>query len=315
MKPTPFVLMLVAGAFAMAQSPPPFEGTESDTFQISVNVELVVLQASVRDRDGRTVPDLRAEDFEVLEDGTSQRVRLFRHEDTPVTVGLVIDHSRSMSDKLGDVIAAAQAFVKSSNPSDQMFVVNFNETVSSGLPRKTPFSDNANQLAAAIWGAPAIGMTALNDAIIEALRRLEEGVSDKKVLVVISDGGDNASKANLDRVLKLTQQSNAVIYTIGVFSPDDPDQNPQVLRRLARESGGEAFFPGQLTDTVQICERIAHDIRNQYTIGYTSTHEKRDGAYRKIRLNVQGNRKVTVRTRAGYRTDAGSTPGKNAARK
>ena len=248
--------------------------------------------------------ELGRQDFEVFEDGRPQPIRLFRHEDTPVTVGLVIDHSGSMREKLADVTAGARAFVHSSNPNDQMFVVNFNETVSSGLPAGMRFSDNAEQLGGAIWGAPAIGTTALYDAIIEALKRLQQGTSDKKVLIVISDGGDNASKASLDQVLKMAEQSSAMIYTIGIFEPEDPDRNPKVLQRLARETGGEAIFPTQLSETVEICERIARDIRDQYTIGYSSTNDKRDGTYHKVRLTARtnGNGKLSVRTRAGYQS-------------
>jgi VWFA-related protein len=271
-----------------------------------VDVSLVVLQATVRDHAGRVVPDLVRQDFEVFEDGRAQPVRLFRHEDTPVTVGLVIDHSGSMHDKLGEVIAGARAFVKSSNSRDQMFVVDFNETVSLGLPPGTDFSDNADQLESAIWAKPAVGTTALYDAIISALYQLRQGASDKKVLIVISDGGDNASKAPLDRVLKLAEQSNAVIYTIGLFEPSDPDANPKVLRRLAQETGGQAFFPAQLSETVEICERIARDIRDQYTIGYSSASEKRDGAYHKVRLTARAkvDGKLSVRTRTGYSNEA-----------
>ena len=159
-----------------------------------------------------------------------------------MTVGLVIDHSGSMRAKLAQVTAGARAFVSSSNSRDQMFVVNFNETVSLGLPIGVHFSDSAETLGTAIWGAPAIGTTALYDAIIEALQRLKEGNSDKKVLMVISDGGDNASHATLDRVLKLAEQSSAMIYTIGIFDALDPDKNPRVPWRLAQESGGEGVL-------------------------------------------------------------------------
>jgi Ca-activated chloride channel family protein len=306
------VLLLTVGCLAAAQVPPsdkhPSIGPDQEAYRISVDVDLVVLQATVRDREGHTVKELSQQDFEVFEDGVPQRTRLFRHEDTPVTVGLVIDHSGSMRAKLADVTAAAQAFVHSSNSKDQMFVENFNETVSLGLPPKMRFSDSAEQLGRAIWSAPAIGTTALYDAIIAALNRLREGTSDKKVLVVISDGGDNASKANLERVLKMAEQSSAMIYTIGLFDAVDPDQNPKVLRRLAQQTGGEAFFPTSLVDTVGICERIARDIRDQYTIGYSSANEKRPDAYHKVRITAkpQADGKLSVRTRAGYRTGAAS---------
>ena len=306
MKPAPIALLLAAACAAAAQVPAPGRSTQQDSepgaFQISVDVSLVVLEASIRDHDGHAVPQLKREDFEVFEDGRPQPIRLFRHGDTPVTVGLVIDHSGSMREKLEEVTAGARAFVRSSNSSDQMFVVNFNERVSQGLPLGLRFSDSIEQLAAAVSGHPAVGTTALYDAIIDGLIRLRDGAREKKVLIVISDGGDNASKAPLDRVLKMAEQSNAMIYTVGIFEPDDPDGKPGVLRRLAHETGGQAFFPSQLTETVEICEHIAKDIRDQYTIGYSSSSEKRDGRYHKVRLTARSKTggKLSVRTRAGY---------------
>ncbi len=278
------------------------QGSEPGAFQISVDVALVVLEATIRDHEGHAVPRLKREDFAVFEDGRPQEIRLFRHGDTPVTVGLVIDHSGSMKEKLEDVTAGARAFVRSSNSSDEMFVVNFNEKVSQGLPQGMRFSDSVEQLAAAVSGRPAVGTTALYDAIIDGLIRLRDGAREKKVLIVISDGGDNASKAPLDRVLKMAEQSNAMIYTIGIFEPDDPDGKPAVLRRLAHETGGQAFFPSKLAEAVEICERIAKDIRDQYTIGYSSSSQKPDGAYHKIRLTARSMKdgKLSVRTRAGY---------------
>jgi Ca-activated chloride channel homolog len=309
MKSAPIALLLAAGCTlvqvaaqvaAPGRSPQP--SSEQGAFQISVDVALVVLEATIRDHEGHAVPQLKRENFEVFEDGRTQPIRLFRHEDTPVTVGLLIDHSGSMREKLEEVTAGARAFVRSSNSRDQMFVVNFNETVSQGLPQGLRFSDSVEQLGAAVWGRPAVGTTALYDAIVEGLTRLREGSRDKKVLIVISDGGDNASKAPLDRVIKMAEQSNAMIYTIGIFDPDDPDGKPGVLRRLAHETGGQAFFPSEITETVEICERIARDIRDQYTIGYSSTSEKRDGTYHKIRLTARSKTggKLAVRTRAGY---------------
>jgi Ca-activated chloride channel family protein len=310
MKSAPIALLLAAGCITLAQvaaqapkpNPSAQQGSEAGAFQISVDVALVVLEATIRDHEGHAVPRLKREDFAVFEDGRPQEIRLFRHGDTPVTVGLVIDHSGSMREKLQEVTAGARAFVRSSNSSDEMFVVNFNEKVSQGLPQGMRFSDSVEQLAAAVSGRPAVGTTALYDAIIDGLIRLRDGAREKKVLIVISDGGDNASKASLDRVLKMAEQSNAMIYAIGIFEPDDPDGKPGVLRRLAHETGGQAFFPTQLSETVNICEHIAKDIRDQYTIGYSSSNEKRDGTYHKIRLTARSTKegKLSVRTRAGY---------------
>jgi Ca-activated chloride channel homolog len=304
------VLLFVLSGFAASQVVQAGHDRDQENFRISVDVDLVVLQATVRDREGHTVMELGQRDFQAFEDGRLQAIRLFRHEDTPVTAGLVIDHGGSMREKLADVTAGAQAFVHSSNPQDQMFVVNFNETVSLGLPIGILFSDNAERLGGAIWGAPAIGTTALYDAIIEALTRLQQGTSDKKVLIVISDGGDKASKAGLEQVLKMAEQSSAMIYTIGIFEPDDPDRNPKVLQRLAQETGGEAIFPTRISETVEICERITRDIRDQYTIGYSSPNASREGTYHKVRLTARMNEngKLSVRTRAGYRAGGAFQP-------
>ena len=290
------VILMASGLCAAAQGNP-----EPVSFRIAVDVNLVVLPIAVHDRQGRYVSDLQEQDFEVYEDRISQRIKLFRHEDIPVIAGLLIDHSGSMRTKLAQVTAGARAFVQFSNPLDQMFVVNFNEKVSLGLPQGMPFSDNVNELGWAIWKAPAEGETALYDAMIESLQRLQTGNRDKKVLVVISDGADNASGHSLAQVLEMAEQSGAIIYTVGLFDPEDHDANPKVLSHLAKATGGEAFFPRHLSAVVEICESIAHDIRNQYTIGYSSD-AARNGAYRTVRVvaRAPGQGKLVVRTRAGY---------------
>jgi Ca-activated chloride channel homolog len=264
----------------------------------------------VRDRKGRFVSDLREEHFEVYEDGVRQSIRLFRHEDIPVTVGLVVDHSGSMRRKLTDVIVAARTFVRCSNPEDQMFVVNFNENVTLGLPDAIQFTDSSDELEPAIGRASAIGQTALYDAIAKALERLQAGSRDKKVLIVISDGDDTASAHSRAQAMKMAEQSSAIIYTVGLFGHDDPDANPGVLNRLAEVTGGEAFFPEPLSAIVPTCEHIARDIRNQYTIGYVPTNTTRDGAYRAIRVLARppNHGKLVVRTRTGYIAGGESRP-------
>jgi Ca-activated chloride channel family protein len=288
--------------------------------QISVDVNLVVLNPVVRDRKGQFASDLREGDFQVYEDGVRQTIQLFRHEDIPVTVGLVVDHSGSMKPKLGDVITAARTFVQSSRPDDQMFVVNFNEKVTLGLPLvingqdtahsgANPSGNRAEALARAIAGTPATGKTALYNAAIEAFRQLRAGGPEKKVLIVISDGGDNVSSHTLAEVLKTAEESSVLIYTIGIFDEEDEDKNPGVLTRLARATGGEAFFPREHDEVEAICRNIARDIRNQYTIGYSSSNSTRAGAWRSIRLTAAaaGHDKLQVRTRSGY--ISGGEPG------
>jgi Ca-activated chloride channel homolog len=274
---------------------------------VSVNVDLVLLQATVSDPKGRLAPDLSREDFEIYENGVRQSIQSLRHEDVPVTVGLVVDHSGSMRPKLAEVTEAARTFVRSSNPQDRMFVVNFNERVSPGLPSGIGFARNEEELERAIGSMPATGKTALYDAALTALNQLQAGGPERKALIVISDGGDNASTGRLSEVLKKAGASSAVIYTIGIFNEEDPDRNPEVLRRLANDTGGEAFFPSEIGGIAEICRRIAHDIRNQYTLGYVSTSSARPGTWRAIRVVARkaGRGKLSVRTRSGYIAGAG----------
>jgi VWFA-related protein len=305
-------LLLLTGLVSDAepQVSPAGDGQDPGLYRFAANIDLVVLHATVRDRKGSFVSDLREQDFEVYEDNVRQAIRLFQHEDIPVTVGLVVDHSASMRGKLTDVIAAARAFVRSSKQEDQMFVVNFNENVTLGIPGAFRFTNRSDELERAIFKTPATGQTALYDAVGEVLERLQTGSRDKKALIVISDGGDNASAHRLAEVLKMAEQSSALVYTIGIFDKEDPDRNPDVLRRLARATGGEAFLPGQLNEVVAICERIARDIRNQYTIGYVSTSAAQPGAYRRIRVvaGAAGYGKLFVRTRSGYIAGSASHP-------
>jgi VWFA-related protein len=291
------------------QAPTPAQDPSAGPFRIAVDVPLVVLHATVTDRQGSLVGNLREQDFQIFENGVAQRIQLFKNEDIPVAVGLVIDHSTSMGPKLVEVTAAARAFVRSSNREDQIFVVNFNEIASLGLPRSIRFTDNTAELEYAISGQSGRGQTALYDAIAKALEQLETASWEKKVLIVVSDGGDNASRRKLDEVMKLAERSSAVIYTIGVFDQSDEDRNPGVLNHLARATGGEAFLPAHLDDVVANCERIARDIRHQYIIGYTPSNPARDASYRSIRavVRTKGQGKLSVRTRTGY--IAGGEPG------
>lgn len=295
-----FLISLLARAGGPAT--PAGQAPDSGPFRVSVDVALVVLHATVTGRQGGFVSDLGQQDFAVYENGVPQRIRLFDNEDTPVTVGLVVDHSTTMERKLLEVTAAARTFARSSNRQDEMFVVNFNEKVSLALPRTSRFTNNAAELEYAITATRTGGQTALYDAIAKALEELQAGSRDKKVLIVVSDGGDNVSKHSLPQVMKLAERSSAVIYTVGIFDEGDADRNPDVLKRLARATGGEAFFPAQLNEVVAICERIARDIRHQYTIGYTPSNPARDGAYHAIRLiaRTATHDKLSVRTRAGY---------------
>jgi len=291
---------------AFGQPPPPVDQTVGEPFGLVVNVDFVVLHSTVRNAKGQLAANLLQSDFTVYEDGAKQTIRLFKQEDSPVSVGLVVDHSGSMKRKLDDVVAAAKMFVASSNPEDELFVVNFNEYVTLGLPVAIQFTRRFDELTRAIANTPATGQTALYDAIAAALDRLRTDTREKKALIVISDGGDNASKRTLAEVLVLAERSNVVIYTLGIFEPTDPDRNPGALKRLAAASGGEAYFPSTPEAIVAAAERVARDIRSQYIIGYSSNSARQLNAYRKIRVVAESAErgKLIVRARAGYRAGA-----------
>jgi Ca-activated chloride channel family protein len=299
-----FAASRAANSQTMAAPPRP----EDPNAKIKMTVGLVVLHATTENHKGVLVSGLTKDNFEVFEDGVAQRIEVFSHEDIPVTVGLVVDGSGSMRPKHNDVVVAGQSFVKSSNPNDEMFEVNFNEKVSFGLPEETPFTNLVTPLQLAIQRSPISGETALYDAISAALDRLKSGTRDKKVLVVISDGGDNASKHTLKDVMTQAIESNAVIYTIGLFDESDKEKNPGVLRQLAHATGGEMYLPDTIASVIPICAQIARDIRNQYTIAYVPTNATADGGYRAIQVKVKapGQSRLVVRTRAGYYAPGGA---------
>jgi Ca-activated chloride channel family protein len=295
-------VLIVLPSLARPQETSPPQSRPGGEYTIRVNADSVVLHATVQNRKGILVSGLGKDNFQVYEDGVLQQIDYFSHEDIPVTVGLVVDNSGSMMPKRPEVIAAALAFARSSNPQDQMFVVVFNENVSFGLPDNTPFTDQVAQLQVALSRIAPNGMTALYDAVAAALEHLQKGNRDKKVLIVVSDGGDNASKHTLAQIMAMAGHPDAIIYTIGLFVAEDPDRNLGALKQLAKDTGGEAFFPESVSDLLPICERIARDIRNQYTIAYAPTNRKQDGTYRviQVKAGAPGRGRVFVRTRAGY---------------
>lgn len=275
---------------------------QEDQDAIEINTDLVVVHASVQNDKKAFISGLEKENFQVFEDGILQQIDTFHHEDVSVTVGLVVDNSGSMRTRRTEVIAAGLAFARSSNPRDQIFVVNFNERVSFGLPPDTLFTDNVVQLETALSKNVTNGMTALYDGLAVAFEHLKKGNREKQVLIAISDGGDNASTHTLAQILALAGKSEVIIYTISIYDESDKDRNAKVLKELARATGGEAFLAKSVKETIPICERIARDIRNQYSLTYAPTNLKYDGTYRtiQVKVNVPGNEHLSVRTRAGY---------------
>jgi len=268
---------------------------------LSVETDLVTLAITVVDRDGTAIAGLRPEQFAVYDNGERRPIEFFSSEDLPATIGLVIDSSGSMRGRREQVTAAAMAFAVLSHPLDELFTVNFNEFVWLGLPPALPFTADRDQLRAALADAPAQGMSAVYDAVDLALAHLEHGGRDRKALIVVSDGGDNASAQSLDEVVQHARRSMAVVYAVTVFDQDDHDARPRVLKRLARETGGAAFAPRGASDVVRSFEQIARELRSGYTIGIQPP-EVADGGFRAIRVVIDaGNgQPLVARTRAGY---------------
>jgi VWFA-related protein len=290
-----------------AQVHHPSQSNSGDEYILKLNANLVILSATVLDRHNGLVYGLGKNDFQVYEDGVLQQVKDFSREDIPVAVGILVDNSASMAPKRNDVIGAALAFARSSNPQDQMFVVNFNDRISFGLPPDKPFTDRQEELERALSAINTTGQTSLYDGIAAGLDRLRLANRDKRVLILISDGGDNASTLTLAQVLNMARQSSAIIYTIGIFDEQDGDQNPSVLKQFAKETGGEAFFPESSGDILEICKGIARDIRNQYTLTYIPKISSQDEKYRAIVVKASGGNRgrLSVRTRAGYSVPPG----------
>ncbi len=278
---------------------------DAGEYAIQRDVNLVVLHASVFNARGQFSPGLLQEYFHVYEDKAEQRISVFRQEDVPVSMGLVIDNSGSMRPIRSLVNAAALTFVKVSNPQDEAFVVNFNDDYY--LDTVQDFTNDIDELKDALERIDSRGSTALYDAIIGSLDHLKKGKKDKKVLLVISDGEDNASRRTLEEAMLEAQRSDAIIYAVGLFGKDVKGRELRRARRaltdLATATGGQAFFPEDAGDTESIATQIARDIRQQYTIAYYPTNAARDGSFRTVQVNVtppRGYGRLSVRTRSGY---------------
>lgn len=291
--------LFISGSLARTQSGREFQ------YKITDNVNLVLLDVSVRDSHGEYVRGLSKADFKVAEDGRPQSISQFANIDVPVTVGLVLDDSGSMRLKRPEVVMAGLSFAKQSNPNDQFFVVNFNNRVSFGLPPDIAFTDQLQRLRSALYYGRPIGQTALYDAVAAALRHLEASDREKRTLIVVSDGGDNASHMRFHELLNLAQASRATIYTVGLFDPFDADLNPKVLRKLSAMTGGQYFQPESQDQVQSVFQTICRDIRSRYSIGYIPAINKSDKRLvHKVKVTAgdENGRKLSVLTRTSYTT-------------
>jgi len=268
--------------------------------QFTAGTRLVVLHASVSDRQGNLLPTLGRNDFRVFENGIPQEIKLFRHEDVPVSLGIVIDGSASMHQKLPRVAAAALALVHESNPQDEVFIVNFNDQAFLDVR----FTNDVHNMQQGLDRIDAQGGTAMRDAIRMALDYSKvEAKKEKRVLLVITDGNDNASRCSLADVVRQAQQSESVIYAIGLFSHEkraEASQARQALKELTSATGGLVFYPKEVDEVQQLAVEIARDIRSQYVITYSPRIQELDGSYRRITLTATAPGNPVARTRNGY---------------
>jgi VWFA-related protein len=263
-------------------------------------VEEVVLHATVVDDKQRMVTNLEKQAFSVFEDGKPQNLVSFRHEDIPVAMGIVIDNSGSMREKRDKVNKAAINLVKSSNPQDEVFIVNFNDE----YYLDQDFTADISKMREALEKVDTRGGTALYDAVVASAGHLKKNAKlEKRVLFVVTDGEDNESQETLEQAIRRLQEENGpTVYAIGLLGEEKARRARKALQFIAEKTGGIAFFPKSLDEVDSISRNVAHDIRNQYTLGYKPTNPKSAGGYRAIRVDAKskGYGKLTVRTKSGY---------------
>jgi Ca-activated chloride channel family protein len=268
------------------------------------DTRLVVCHTTVLDKNGHLVTALTQDAFTVYENGVIQPIRIFKREDVPVSMGLIIDNSGSMRDKRAKVEAAALALVKDSNPDDEVFIVNFNDEAFLDNPHGKAFTNDIKEMEEALTRIDSRGGTAMRDAIRMSIDHLKEKAhKDKKVLVVVTDGNDNASVVSLENLVKASQQSEVLIYGVGLLGEEErreAQRAQRALKALGTATGGEVFFPKDAGEVEKIAHQVARDIRNQYTIQYTPTDTAMDGTFRQIKILVKAPGNLTVRTRSGY---------------
>ena len=280
-------------------APPPVPAAEQPVFRAHTN--LVMLGVNVFDGHSDAVAELPRDAFRVFEDGVEQEIQFFADHEVPVAVGLVIDNSSSMIARHQLVAAGVRAFAGSSRENDELFTLVFNEHVRPGLPPSIAFTQDRDLLLSALTRYPAGGLTALHDAVIDGLSHLAEASNQKRVLVVLSDGADNASRLSQSDMLYRAGQSSALIYTIWTGEVAADRGNPHLLKTLAQRTGGVAYAPHDDAATVKAFTEVAANIRRGYMIGYAPSNSARDGTYRHVKVLIRlPGRKLSVRVRDGY---------------
>jgi VWFA-related protein len=308
---------LLAGVAVYAQQSKAPAASQDDSGAIfRSDTRLVVCHTTVVDKNGHLVTDLPQNAFTIYENGVQQPIKSFRREDVPVSMGLIIDNSGSMRDKRARVEAAAATLAKDSNPDDEVFVVNFNDEAFLDNPHGKDFTSDIKEIQEALTRIDSRGGTAMRDAIRMSIDHLKEKAhKDKKVIVVVTDGNDNSSVISLENLVKTSQQSEVLIYGVGLLSDEErreAKRAERALTDLAVATGGETFFPREVSEVERIAHQVARDIRSQYTIVYTPTNTAMDGSFRTIKVAINGPGKLTARTRSGYyATDKSVTASKS----
>jgi Ca-activated chloride channel homolog len=276
----------------------------------SVDVDLVMMYASVFDKNGHFVGGVKKDNFKIYEDGIEQRIDRFSQEDVPISMGILLDLSGSMRGKIDQINKAASAFIRASNPQDQVFLIGFNDEVE----LLQDFTSDIDEITDALDNTVVMGGTALYDSIYLGVQKSHTGSRVKKAVVVITDGEDRDSYYKLDELIAKVQEMDVQVFSVGFlndmpdkgifgrFSKSVPEKAHDALTRISEETGGKAFFPDKLTDIHTIVSEIAAELRNQYSIGYFSSNAARDGSFRRVKIELVGVNTATnhVRSRRGY---------------
>jgi VWFA-related protein len=299
----PAGLLVIAIAALDGQQPKPAASPQGTVPVFTSDTRLVVCHTTVVDKSGKLMTNLKQDAFSVSENDVKQDILLFRREDIPVSMGLIIDNSGSMRPKRASVEAAALALVKDSNPDDEVFIVNFNDDAYIDNPGNKDFLTDIKEMQEALTRIDSRGGTAMRDAIAKSIEWLKKAHKEKKVLVVVTDGVDNASSISLEDLVRDARQSEVLIYSVGLLTEEEKRSASSAKRQLnalAEATGGLTYYPKEVSEVDPIAHQVARDIRSQYTIAYKPTNEALDGSYRKIKVTVKAPGNPVPRTRTGY---------------
>jgi len=301
-----FFLALGCAAILRAQEP----SSKAKNQTLKIDVDRVLVNATVSDPQGRMVTGLNREHFQLWEDKTEQKIEYFSDEDTALSIGLIFDATGSMSDKLSTARDAAVTFLKTGNPEDEYFLVTFSQE-----PRLAEdFTTDISRLQSRLLFTPAKGLTPLFDAVYMGLDKMKSASNKRKALLLITDGEDNHSRYSFPDIKEFVKEQDVQIYSIGIVSPNGElalgKTGREIIEDLVGVTGGRAFFPDSVYELEDICTKIAVELRNQYVLGYRSTNEAKDGKWRKIRLKInapKGLPTLSVRGKNGYYAPSLST--------